>query len=205
MRRWARAAGRWIPVLLLVAASAAAQAPSPSPSTPDVPAGDGRVTGEIQPADDPGAVANADVILYSLSASGDPGLRRGRADAQGRFRFENIDASPGIVYLVGARIDGVPFGARFAFEPGQTEASVRITASAPTADASGLELGEAHAVIARGCRDLRVQQVHELRNETGRVVFVPPDSREGATPPLELTLPDGASEIETPLGNLEGF
>lgn len=176
-----------------------------APSTPDVPGGAGQVEGRIEPADDPAAVANAEVILYSLSADGEPGLRRGKSDAAGGFRFENLDPDPGVVYLVGTRVSGVPFGARFSFANGETRASVRISVSAPTADASELSAGEAHVILGQGCRDLRVQQVHEVKNPTGQVVFVPPEERAGATAPLELTLPEGASAIETPLGNTEGF
>jgi hypothetical protein len=200
-----RAPGRVAPWLALVIALAASGAPAQEAPTPDVPGGSGHVEGRIEPADDPAAVAEAEVILYSLSESGEPGLRRGRADAEGRFRFENLDPSPSVVYLVGTRVAGVPFGARFSFDPGETRASVRIAVSAPTSDATELAAGEAHVMLAQGCRDLRVQQVYEVRNPTGRVVFVPPDARADAVPPLEFELPEAASAIETPLGNTEGF
>lgn len=181
---------------------------SAQPDAPaDVPAGDGVIEGRLL-AEDAAATANVDIILYSLSSDGEPGLRRGTADTDGSFRFEGIATDPGIVYLVGSRVEGVPFGARARFEEGQTTLRVDVAVSAPTADAADtaeLDPGTAELVFAQGCRDLRVTLVHELRNPTGRVIFVPPDQRAGATPPFEVTLPPGASAIETPLGTTEGY
>ena len=68
---------------LCLASQAPAQTGAPAP-----PAGEAAI--HVRLVHEAGAerVAGAEVILYSLSASGDPGLRRGRADGEGRVTFE---------------------------------------------------------------------------------------------------------------------
>lgn len=173
---------------------------------PDVPSGDASLTGRVIHAQRQDAGAGVGVILYSLSPAGEPGLRQTRADAQGAFRFEGISSDPEMVYLVGTRVSGVPFGARAAFQPGQETLEVEIRVSDPSREAADVTPLEASLRLQRGCSHLRVHHRHPLRNDTGRVVFVPPEERALATPLLELLLPEGATGIETPLGDaLEGF
>lgn len=183
-----------------VAASAAQELP------PDVPAGDARLVGRVVHDERADAGAGVGIILYSLSASGEPGLRQTRADAEGAFRFEGISGDPSVVYLIGTRVSGVPFGARVSFALGETQREVEIRVSDPSQAVAGVATLEPELLLSRGCTHLRVRHRHPLRNDSERVVFVPPEAREDATPLLELLLPEAASEIETPLGsNADSF
>jgi hypothetical protein len=180
---------------LCLAAMASAQAGPPEP-----PAGEALVRVQLVHESGPAAVAGVEVILYSLSAAGDPGLRRGQADAQGRIVFEGLSNAPDVVYLVGTRLGGVPFGSRFEFAADEQEHALEIAVTEPSPDASALESGEVTLRLEAGCSDLRVHHTHELYNRSQRVVYVPAELRDQAAPLLELDLPHGASEIETPLG-----
>lgn len=172
----------------------------------DVPTGDGVITGRVV-HDPPGPVeGNLGVILYALSPSGEPGLRQTQTDASGAFRFEGVSSDPGVVYLIGTRVAGVPFGSRVVFHKGEKKRDVEIQVSDPIQDAAGVKPLEAQVRFERGCSHLRVHHNHTLENDTGRVVYVPPGARKGATPVLELLLPEQASAVESPLGDaVEGI
>jgi hypothetical protein len=183
---------------LWLAALGAAQAQELPDGTnvPDVPAGEAVIRGRLVRAD-AGPLADALVILYSLAPDGSPGLRSGRADAQGAFAFEGISGDPGIVYLVGARVGGVPYGARATFSAGQQELRVEIPVSQPTESLAKLERGDLRLRLERGCTHLRVRQAQVLTNDSDRVIFVPPERRAEAAPLLRMQLPEGAEGFET--------
>jgi hypothetical protein len=148
-----------------------------------------------------GAVAGLPVVLYAASEDGAPGLGRTQSDDSGRFAFEGISNAPEVVYLVGVRAEGLPFGSRVAFEPGESVHEVEVRIARPLADASGIERPSVQLRIDRGCAGLRVVETHALRNPSDRVVFVPESQREGAQPLLELELPAGASPISLPFAS----
>jgi hypothetical protein len=174
----------------LIAVAAGAQE-----EPPDVPAGDGVIRGRLM-ASDAVPVGEALVILYSLTPEGEPGLRRGQSDAQGIFAFEGISTDPRLVYLVGTRVGGVPFGTRAAFRADQKELRVEIPVSLPSEDASRLAPDDVRLRFAIGCTHLRVQQTHVLRNDSKQVLFVAPEHRESAKPLFEAALPPGAEGFE---------
>ena len=148
-----------------------------------------------------GAVADLPVVLYSAPEDGTPGLGRTRSDADGRFAFEGISNAPGVVYLVGVRAEGLPFGTRVVFEPGETVHEVELRVAVPLADASGILHPKARLRIERGCGGLRVVETHALRNPSERAVFVPEAQREGAQPLLLLELPPDAGPLSVPFAS----
>jgi hypothetical protein len=181
----------------LAGSAFAQEAPAP-------PAGDATVRVRLLHASGPERVAGAEVILYSLSAEGEPGLRRERADADGHATFAGLSNDPAVVYLVGTRLAGVPFGTRFAFAQDERERQVEIAVADPSDDVAAAAPGDTSLRLEAGCRDLRVHHTHTLENRSERVIHVQPERRDGAAPLLELELPEGASAIETPLGGGEG-
>ena len=90
-----------VAALLWVGAAAAFAQPAPGPpghpAAPDVPAGDAAVIGRLVHPTHPDAVANVDILLYALSSDGSAGLRQGRTDASGQFRFEGVSNAPEVV------------------------------------------------------------------------------------------------------------
>ncbi len=183
---------RALAACLLAAAPAFAQeTPGPLPRGPATLRG--RIVHEAG-----GQVAGLPVVLYAASGEGSPGLGRGVSDASGGFVFEGISNAPDLAYLVGVRAEELPFGARLAFEPGQTLREVEVRIAAPSSDASGVERTATRVRIDRGCGGVRVVESHELRNPGDRAVFVPEARRRGAPPLLELELPAGASPLSVP-------
>jgi hypothetical protein len=187
---------RLLATLMLAAVASGALAQEP----PDVPAGQGRIAGVLSHPEDPRRVADIEVVLYALAAGGEPGLRRTRSDAAGRFAFEGVSASPGHVYLVGTRIDDIPFGARVVFDDGSLEQTVEIGVSNASGDPADVEPGVARVRITRGCTDLRFWHGHALRNDSDAVVHIPEEARAERPPLFAVRLPEGARGFETPLG-----
>ena len=178
---------------LAMLALAAAHAQEKEP--PDVPPGDATLRGKLV-AQGGASVADALVILYSLKPDGDPGLRSTRSDAQGAFAFENISGDPAIVYLVGTRVGGVPYGVRATFAPGAKEKTVEVSVAAPTENLARLTHGTARVRLERGCTHLRVLQSHSLVNASDQVLYVAPERRADAKPLLTVELPPGAAGFE---------
>jgi hypothetical protein len=202
-----RHAALWLGALSLVATAlpggiALAQARVDASAVPDVPSGAGVIRGRLL-HDAPQAAAGQTVLLYSLSPSGAPGLRTGRSDAQGEFRFEGISNDPGMVYVVGARSGEVPFGTRVVFEAGESEARVEVRLARPTADTSSVVGGASRIRIDRGCTQLHVTESHPLRNPTDRPIYIPEDARAEREPLFRSQLPEAATGFEPALGSLE--
>ena len=164
----------------------------------DIATGEGTIRGRLVRSSGSGA-ANAEVALYGLTTTGDAGLRRTRSDADGRFEFAGI-AVDEMVYLVGARVDDIPFGSRVTFEPGQTLREIEIEVHDTSRDAGAVTAGPLQIRLAQGCTHLRAWHTHSLRNDTPNVIFVPEAERAGAEPLATTRLPAGAVGFELPMG-----
>jgi zinc-ribbon domain len=198
-------AARVAALLVFSAAAALAQPAAPPPNhpstgAPDVPAGDATVIGRLVHPRRPAAVANVDILLYALSTDGSAGLRQGKTDAQGHFRFEKVSNAPEVVYLVGARPGEIPFGTRFTFARGEREHRVELALSDSTADSSAVAAKGLEIRVERGCTHLRVSHRHEIANRGNRVVFVPEPERAKAAPIFEVELPEQADGFEAIAG-----
>jgi hypothetical protein len=196
--------------LLLAAPAAGVQpgaAPLPSESdlaaTPDVPAGSGRIRGRIVHPSDPGGASGLTVVLYSLTPSGDPGLRTSVSDAHGGFVFDGIAPDPAIVYLVGTRSQEIPYGVRVAFEPGSEERVIEIPISDPTPDATDVSVVLSQIRIERGCDGWVVSESHELHNPGDLTVFVAEDGRASHPAPFATGIPAEARRFQLPSGGFE--
>jgi hypothetical protein len=179
----------------LALAAAQAQEQQQQAQPPDVPAGDATLRGRLV-AKGGASVADALVILYSLQPDGEPGLRSTQSDAKGAFLFEKIAGDPGIVYLVGTRVGGVPYGVRAVFAAGASEKTVEIAVSEPTEDRSRLSHGAARVRVERGCTHVRVLQSQSLENASERVLYIAPERRAEAKALLSVKLPEGAAGFE---------
>ena len=196
MRRARWAAGAAL-LLLIASSSAVARAQS---GVPDVPSGPGAVVGRLVHATRPEAVAEVPVLLYALSPDGSGGLREGKSDASGNFRFDGLSTAPEIVYLVGARADDVPFGQRFRFAEGEREQRVELALSDPLADSSAARTLGASVRLERGCTHLHVLHRHAVHNPGSQVIFVPEAQRATAAPILEVEISGDALAFESLLG-----
>lgn len=205
-RRIARLA-RGILFALLPATLAHAQHDVAPGATPDVPPGAATVRGRVVHPERPEAAAGVEVVLYALPPSGVPGLRRVQAGPDGSFELSGISNDPEIPYLVGARYGSVPFpGERFSFERGQTERRVDVRIADATTDGSSVRVTDLRIELARTGRGVRVAETHRLHNAATRVISVPAAERERTTPGFRGELPEGATDLQHPLGmKPEGF
>jgi len=206
------ASAAWIALSLALAvagsdsfAQAPGRTPHPDPqgaSVPDIPSGPGVLSGTIVHRDPGHSTGGISVGLYSLSADGQPSLRQGTTDAEGRFRFEDLSNAPSRVYLVGVRIDDVPFGTRVAFAPGTTEATTEIEIHEPVADREALALEESRVEFEWRGAALNVRENHRIENRGERVVRWPLARAPEVRAPLEIDLPEGASPITPAFGQV---
>ncbi len=202
---------RWVGIALLgwiAAASAPAQeeAGAPTRDVPDVPVGPATLQGEVVHPEATGEVGPVEVLLYALPSGGEPGVRHGRTDAQGRFRFEGISNDPNDVYLVGARYRGVPFpGARVQFREGELVRSTSIRIGELTEDPAALRLREIRMHIDWDGHALAITEALQVENGGDRTAYVPEPRRNAETALLTVALPDGIETFGSAFGlPLEG-
>jgi hypothetical protein len=185
-------------LLLLLAPAGAEESAAPAS---DVPAGPATIAGRVVHVESGLPIADAEVVLYALSRSGVPGVRRGVSGEDGRFRFEGVAAATDHAYLVGARYQGVPHpGDRVVFEEGSLIASVEVRVSDVTADPAQVAVREARVQLAWEGSRLRVFETLRLENRGRRTYYVAPGARALARPAVEARLPEGAEEFSMPLG-----
>jgi hypothetical protein len=196
-----------IALLALLAPPAAAQPapgaglpPGGAPGISDVPTGEGTIVGRVTGDAGPGGTAGLDVVLYAVPAEGEPGLRRGVADAQGVVRFEGVSTDPRITYLLGTRAGDVPFGTRAAFGPGETRLEVALDVMQPIAETAQARVERSELRVESSCEGVRISEVHHLENPTGRVILVPEAERASQHPLLRAVLPEQAGPLETAFG-----
>jgi hypothetical protein len=160
------------------------------------------VTGRIIHPGRPEAARGLEVVLLGIGRGAEPIERKARADAEGRFRFD--DVSPDAAYMVGTDYEGVRF-------PG---GSVVFDANAPdverqtrdvifhiydrTDDASGLELQGIRWTVDREAGVYRILQLAIVDNPSMKVVV----ADEGQPPLFRLGLAASHGELETPFGTL---
>lgn len=186
--------------LLLLVGPAAAQPVAgdaheglgPESQVGDVPSGSGVIAGRVVHAGGGDRAVGLDLALYALQPDGSPGLREGATGPGGEFRFEGVSADPSVVYLIGARFAGIPFGRRVVFPEGQATVTLEIPVSDPVSDPSAIRVVESELRLEWVGARLAVQETHRLFNSGDRVVFVDPASREGARPAFETAVPENA-------------
>lgn len=190
---------------LLGPAGAPSAQPNPHPITPDagpasLPSGPGTIRGVVLDEDAPGQTAGLTVALYALQADGTPGLGSAETRANGHFVFEGVADDPSIVYLVGVRYAGIPWGERTAFVSGQQEIDLVLRVRQPTADASRLRVRDTSLRFEVLGTQIAVEEVHELENPGEAPIWVPEDARSGPAP-FAAVLPAGATRFQTGLFN----
>ena len=171
--------GRIAPIavvlLLLWTTPIAAQHSGVGSTAPPPPAGNGALTVRVSHEADPTEAAGVAIALYALSSDGTPGFANGETNAEGVLTFTGISTNPGIVYLVGARFQDIPFGERVTFEAGETQARVEIKVTAPTDQTAGVTIEELRIRIDWMGDRVVLREVLRLSNPGDRVIQLPAD------------------------------
>jgi hypothetical protein len=195
-----RAAPLCLVALLLAAQPTRAQEAAPTP--PDVPAGPGTIHGRIVHQEDPTrSLGGITVVLYALTRTGLPGVRRTVSDADGHFSFAGVSNQLATPYLIGAEYQGVPYsGLRVAFPPGELERTVEIRVADVTDETERVSVSVARLRIDWLGSQLRVVESLTIRNESSRTVYIPTEARGTHPPALRAHLSAGAEEFLMPHG-----
>ncbi len=158
----------------------------------DVPSGSGTIRGRLVHPAGVGKSAGLSVIVYSLGSNGTPGLRQGRSDERGAFRFEEISTDPGTTYLIGTRYEQIPFGARVSFSPGESEVELEIAISDPITGGADIEVTHSEIRFDLVGSEILVSELHQIQNHGDQVVYANPSQRKSQRPVFLGALLDGA-------------
>jgi hypothetical protein len=158
---------------LVLAGSVQAQHPGTGTNAPPPPPGDGTLTVQILHPAGPAKIDGITIALYALGPDGTPGFANGITDANGRFAFTGISTDPGIVYLVGARFQEIPFGKRVTFAAGESQARAEIEVSTPTDRVDRVSIEELRIRLDWMGDRLVVRELVRLVNSGDRVVQTP--------------------------------
>lgn len=167
----------------------------------DISPGPATVRGRVVHDHGTANVGGLPVVLYAISPDGPPGLRETVTDADGAFRFASIGNDPATIYLLGTRYAEIPFGLRFSFTSGEIDRQVEIAVADATSDTSAAAIGEVRIGVDENCTHLVVHETHRLDNPSDQTLYVPVAERSGRTPILRVVLPEGASGLETRIGD----
>ncbi len=179
----------------------AAPGPGAPPTPGAIPGGPGVLTGRVVHAERPDAAGGVPVLLYALDANGTPGVARTEAGESGDFRFGGLSTSADVIYLVGARFDGVLFpGERFRFEPGRADHASEVRIADASEDAAGLASVDVEFALEWGGTELIVRETHRFSNQGPHVIYVEPERRAEVRAPYATRLPESASALQAPLG-----
>ncbi len=170
-------------------------------SVGDVRAGPATIRGRVVHEDESANVGGLTVVLYALPSDGVPGLRGTVTDLTGGFAFESIDNDPATVYLLGTSYAEIPFGLRFSFEAGELERQIDLPVADTSSDTSGTGIGEVRIEVQENCADLAVRESHRLENPGTQTIYIPEAERSGREPILRVTLPSGASNLQSRIGD----
>ncbi len=201
----------WLALLFAGGAPASAQAPSPhagggASSVPALPPGDGQMTIDVVVKGSDAPAAGVDVALYALSPDGTPGLGSGVTDTNGRFVFEGLSTDGAITYLAGANYEGVPFGERVAFEPGQTAQRVRLEVIRASVEGPPIRVEETRVQVGWLGRLLLFDVTVLVRNPGETVRKIDGAARSDHPPLFEAALPAQFVEFaEAAVGFADGL
>ena len=156
--------------------------------------GTGQVTGRIVGAG-PKEAAGAKVVLvkFTLDGQGQPQgapIQTQDADGQGRYAFKQVPVDVHAVYKLGTRIAGRLVASEpFTFPEGQRLVQLNLTVPGIVSDATGLFFKQALVAFEPAVGGVWVTEVLHVGNPTANVI-------DAASAPLELSVPEGASDLK---------
>lgn len=154
------------------------------------------IEGRVIHPSDPNAPAGIEVSLFGLRAKGPTVRRSVQTDAQGRFRFENVEEGR---YFVTASYQELTFpggSANFDLTEESRTESLVFHVYDRASDPGAIEIAGVRWIVEREAGQYRVSNMVTVRNPTKRAIVV----TEEAPTPLRIPLARGHGELETPFG-----
>jgi hypothetical protein len=125
-------------------------------------------------------------------------------DAQGTFRFENLDTSTDRSYLVLTTYQGVTYSqGLLSFEPGQDAVSVELLVYATTTDDAQVGVERAHLFLTLSEGGVEATELYVFVN-TGDRTYVGTEEVDGRLWTSQFTLPEGGHDLVFDDGSLGG-
>lgn len=177
-------------VMLMPAPRAFAQTPA---------AATGKLEGQLVNGTKDAKLTNASTItvtLLSAAANATSVMSQtAKSDADGKFTFANLDATPSTRYLMTAQYFGVDYASDvLTFAPSQTTMTATLTVNETTNDSSVMAVMQNHLVIDVQANVMNVIQIVQVVNTSDRA-FVGAGSNVHR-PTLFLPILSGAQDIQ---------
>ena len=185
----------WLAVLsLFVSVSrAAAQSETPPPSRT------GTVLGQIANGTEGGEIpGDLALMLHAWDEKGETVMpaKRGKADASGAFRFENVTMQDGWVFEAMLSYHDVTFFSETAeVQPETKELALPLIVYETTPDASTVRVSQMHVFLDFVPGKLTVGEIYVLSNTGDRAVAGGLALPDGKTATLQFALPAEANEV----------
>ncbi len=121
----------------------------------------------------PASVQNLQVRLFGIDASAThPISATTQSDPNGRFTFQNLDATPTSKYLIATNYGGVDYiSDALAFEASQPRLTAEIKVFETTTDASVLQVMQTHFIFDVHTRAFNVVQIIIAQNASDRTLI----------------------------------
>ena len=151
-----------------------------------------------------GAVVKTQVILRRYRGPQEEVPIAALTDAEGHYRFGNLDASGGVIYFVQAAYEGVDYSsAAVTFESGQSRAAANVTVYEATTDDAAIVVERVHLIVTVLRNAVSVTELHVLANPSDRT-FIGRDREQGTAITSEFILSKGARDLGFEGGSLGG-
>jgi hypothetical protein len=123
-------------------------------------------------------------------------------DAEGKFRFENLDTGPDLSYLVLATYEGVTYSqGLLSFEPDQEEISVELLVYDTTTDDAQVGVERAHMFLTLSEGGVEVTELYVFANAGDRT-YVGTEEVDGRLWTSQFLLPGGGHDLVFDDGSL---
>lgn len=154
----------------------------------------------------PGGTVEAGIplMLHSFDDRQMAAMVNGVTDAEGAFRFEQVEVAEGRTFEVMATVgQTVYFSERFAPSPGQATLELPVTIYDTTTDAGAIRVEQMHTLVDFFSPSLlQIAEIYILSNGGNLTVEEAVTLAGGQTATLRFTLPDGATDLSFEGGQL---
>lgn len=142
------------------------------------------------------AEARIPLMLHSFNGQQMLAMVDGLTDAEGTFRFEQVEVAEGDTFAVMATVgQTVYFSERIAPSPGQSTLELPVTIYDTTPDAGAVRVEQMHALVDFFSPTLlQMAEIYIISNDGNRTVEEAVTLDDGQTAALRFTLPDGATD-----------
>lgn len=148
--------------------------------------------------------AGIPLLLHSFNGQQMLAMVEGVTEAEGTFRFEQVEVAEGGTFAVMATVgQTVYFSERMAPSPGQTTLELPVTIYDTTPDAGAIQVEQMHALVDFFSPTLlQMAEIYIISNDGNRTVEEAVTLDDGQTAALRFTLPDGATDLSFEGGQL---